>query len=166
MSWMPFSVRVLLLIFAFLNSSDPCCRLQFLRGSPGAVPRGHPGAPEHKGPGNIGGRPIILEYRDRTTVDRPWKHLPPPSSRQPHRAEAVGQALQGEALCRGQVRTSTAPVPRDIPRAGNERDPWVSITDLCCRFVSPSIAQKYDFEVPQYEGIDQVVEVDANGQKL
>lgn len=27
------------------------------------------------------------------------------------------------------------------------------------RFVSPSIAKKYDFEVPKYEGTDQVVEV-------
>ncbi|KEY65715.1 hypothetical protein S7711_05546 [Stachybotrys chartarum IBT 7711] len=34
------------------------------------------------------------------------------------------------------------------------------------RFVSPSIAKKYDFEVPAYEGIDQVVEVDTAGQKL
>ncbi|KAJ0122960.1 NAD(P)H-hydrate epimerase [Diaporthe amygdali] len=34
------------------------------------------------------------------------------------------------------------------------------------RFVAPAIAKKYDFEVPEYEGIDQVVEVGANGQKL
>lgn len=33
-------------------------------------------------------------------------------------------------------------------------------------FVAPSIAKKYDFDVPQYEGIDQVVEVGSNGQKL
>lgn len=54
----------------------------------------------------------------------------------------------------------------DRPGLGNKRCLWMSITDLSCRFVSPSIAQKYDFELPQYEGIDQVVEVDANGQKL
>lgn len=40
------------------------------------------------------------------------------------------------------------------------------ITDSPRRFVPPSIAQKYDFGLPRYEGIDQVVEVDANGQKL
>ncbi|KAI9904197.1 hypothetical protein N3K66_000726 [Trichothecium roseum] len=34
------------------------------------------------------------------------------------------------------------------------------------RFVPPSIAKKYDFQVPQYEGIDQIVEVSSNGQKL
>ena len=34
------------------------------------------------------------------------------------------------------------------------------------RFVSPTIAKKYDFELPEYEGIDQVVEVGAGGQKL
>ncbi|ETS73960.1 NAD(P)H-hydrate epimerase [Pestalotiopsis fici W106-1] len=34
------------------------------------------------------------------------------------------------------------------------------------RFVSPSIAKKYDFEVPKYEGLDQIVEISPNGQKL
>ncbi|ROT41076.1 YjeF N-terminal domain-like protein [Sodiomyces alkalinus F11] len=34
------------------------------------------------------------------------------------------------------------------------------------RFVSPKIARQYDLDLPQYEGIDQVVEVDHNGQKL
>ncbi|KAK9418962.1 putative NAD(P)H-hydrate epimerase [Seiridium unicorne] len=34
------------------------------------------------------------------------------------------------------------------------------------RFVSPSIAKKYDFEVPEYQGLDQIVEVSTAGQKL
>jgi len=34
------------------------------------------------------------------------------------------------------------------------------------RFVSPDIQEKYDLELPEYEGIDQIVEVGANGQKL
>ncbi|KZL85963.1 ai-bp family protein [Colletotrichum incanum] len=34
------------------------------------------------------------------------------------------------------------------------------------RFVSPGIAEKYNLNIPQYEGIDQVVEVDNTGQKL
>ncbi|KAK7418657.1 hypothetical protein QQX98_003847 [Neonectria punicea] len=34
------------------------------------------------------------------------------------------------------------------------------------RFVSPSIAKKYDLEVPEYVGVDQVVEVGSTGQKL
>jgi NAD(P)H-hydrate epimerase len=34
------------------------------------------------------------------------------------------------------------------------------------RFVSPMIAKKYDFEVPEYEGLDQVVEVAADGHRL
>ncbi|KAK3331450.1 YjeF N-terminal domain-containing protein [Apodospora peruviana] len=34
------------------------------------------------------------------------------------------------------------------------------------RFVTPAIARKYDFDLPEYEGIDQVVEVGPNGQKL
>ena len=35
-----------------------------------------------------------------------------------------------------------------------------------CRFVSPDIAEKYDLFLPAYEGIDQVVEVGSNGEKL
>ncbi|KAL2062188.1 hypothetical protein VTL71DRAFT_6454 [Oculimacula yallundae] len=34
------------------------------------------------------------------------------------------------------------------------------------RFVSPDIKKKYDLDLPDYEGIDQVVEVGINGQKL
>lgn len=34
------------------------------------------------------------------------------------------------------------------------------------RFVSPDIKEKYDLYLPEYEGIDQVVEVGKNGQKL
>ncbi|KAI9172306.1 NAD(P)H-hydrate epimerase [Paramyrothecium foliicola] len=34
------------------------------------------------------------------------------------------------------------------------------------RFVSQSIAKKYDFEVPNYPGIDQVVELEPSEQKL
>lgn len=33
-------------------------------------------------------------------------------------------------------------------------------------FVTPAIAKKYDFDLPEYEGIDQIVEVGPNGQKL
>jgi len=34
------------------------------------------------------------------------------------------------------------------------------------RFVSPGIKEKYDLDLPDYEGIDQIVEVGGNGQKL
>ncbi|KAK4247628.1 YjeF N-terminal domain-containing protein [Corynascus novoguineensis] len=34
------------------------------------------------------------------------------------------------------------------------------------RFVAPGIAKKYDFDVPAYEGVDQVVEVGPEGLKL
>jgi hypothetical protein len=34
------------------------------------------------------------------------------------------------------------------------------------RFVSPDIAKKYDLQIPEYVGIDQVVEIDNNGLKL
>jgi len=34
------------------------------------------------------------------------------------------------------------------------------------RFVSPDIAQKYNLDIPEYNGIDQVVEIDADGHRL
>jgi len=34
---------------------------------------------------------------------------------------------------------------------------------MVSRFVSPGIKNKYDLELPEYEGIDQVVEVDGEG---
>jgi len=43
---------------------------------------------------------------------------------------------------------------------------WLEVTDSQNRFVTPSIAKKFDFEVPEYKGIDQVVEVEVSGQKL
>lgn len=36
----------------------------------------------------------------------------------------------------------------------------------CDRFVSPSIAKKYNFDVPPYQGIDQIVEIGPSEQKL
>lgn len=32
--------------------------------------------------------------------------------------------------------------------------------------MAPAIAKKYEFDVPEYDGIDQVVEVGISGQKL
>ncbi|KAJ1336068.1 NAD(P)H-hydrate epimerase [Microdochium nivale] len=34
------------------------------------------------------------------------------------------------------------------------------------RFVSPAIAKKYDLEIPDYQGLDQVAEVPSRGQEL
>jgi len=42
----------------------------------------------------------------------------------------------------------------------------LSVADGKSRFVPPAIVEKYDFDLPEYEGVDQVVEVGSNGQKL
>jgi NAD(P)H-hydrate epimerase len=34
------------------------------------------------------------------------------------------------------------------------------------RFVAPAVAEKYGFDLPPYEGLDQIVEVGFDGQKL
>jgi hypothetical protein len=33
------------------------------------------------------------------------------------------------------------------------------------RFISPDIAKKYDLHIPEYLGVDQVVELDNHSQK-
>jgi len=52
---------------------------------------------------------------------------------------------------------------RCVPRSVGGRPGVIDTPD---RFVSPTIAAKYGFEVPEYEGVDQVVEVSSVGQKL
>lgn len=42
----------------------------------------------------------------------------------------------------------------------------VGLLNIKYRFVSPSIAEKYGFELPSYDGLDQVAEVGSSGQKL
>ena len=34
------------------------------------------------------------------------------------------------------------------------------------RFLPPSVAAKYDVEMPAYQGVDQIVELDQNGHRL
>ena len=34
------------------------------------------------------------------------------------------------------------------------------------RFLPPSVAEKYGLEMPAYEGVDQIVELDQNGHRL
>lgn len=34
------------------------------------------------------------------------------------------------------------------------------------RFLTPDIAQKYGLDIPDYQGVDQVVEVDVEAGKL
>jgi len=40
------------------------------------------------------------------------------------------------------------------------------LLNFLVRFVAPEIAKKYGFDVPAYEGIDQIVEVGPEGLKL
>jgi NAD(P)H-hydrate epimerase len=32
--------------------------------------------------------------------------------------------------------------------------------------VPPSIAKKYDFDIPEYHGLDQVVELSSGGERI
>lgn len=41
-----------------------------------------------------------------------------------------------------------------------------SMANVTSRFVSPDIAKKYDLDLPEYEGVDQIVELGKNGEKL
>ncbi|KAF5490088.1 NAD(P)H-hydrate epimerase [Colletotrichum siamense] len=86
-----------------------------------------------------------------TSVDAPssWNiEDGPPSS-------GLGSSFHPEVLV-----SLTAPKPLVKHFKGRH------FANLGSRFVSPGIAEKYNLDLPQYEGIDQVVEVDNNGQKL
>lgn len=34
-----------------------------------------------------------------------------------------------------------------------------------CRFVPPSVSEKYNLDVPEYQGVDQIVELPLTGQE-
>jgi NAD(P)H-hydrate epimerase len=54
---------------------------------------------------------------------------------------------------------------RYVPRPASPLVVLFALT-VRARFVAPAIAKKYDFDVPAYEGLDQVVEVGPEGLKL
>jgi NAD(P)H-hydrate epimerase len=69
--------------------------------------------------------------------------------------------------------------PSDGPGKGYNPDALISLTApkplvkwfkgrhfVGGRFVSEEIAEKYGFDIPSYKGSDQVVEVEASGEKL
>lgn len=35
---------------------------------------------------------------------------------------------------------------------------------MSLRFLPPSVAEKYDLDMPKYEGVDQILEVDGSEQ--
>lgn len=53
---------------------------------------------------------------------------------------------------------------RDLNRS--RRDIYLLGANERGRFVSPDIKEKYDLELPEYEGIDQIVEVGSSLEKL
>jgi len=97
---------------------------------------------------------------------------------------AVIQALQESAV---PVTSVDAPSswdieqgpPQDGPGSGFQPAVLVSLTApkplvkhfkgrhfVGGRFVTPDIQEKYDLDLPDYQGIDQVVEIGSNGRKL
>jgi NAD(P)H-hydrate epimerase len=54
---------------------------------------------------------------------------------------------------------------RYVPSSTPPLNRSVSLT-VRLRFVAPGIAKKYGFDVPAYEGVDQIVEVGPEGLKL
>jgi hypothetical protein len=42
----------------------------------------------------------------------------------------------------------------------------LSANHFSCRFLSKAIAEKYDLDLPEYQGIDQIVEIGGQSQKV
>ncbi len=94
-----------------------------------------------------------MEYRRRTACFRTRIDFQSASIGELDGSKAACEVLQGKAFHWWQVS--------DIDQTSS-----CMVVDFLNRFVSPDIRKKYDLELPEYEGIDQIVEVGSNGQKL
>ena len=127
-------------------------RIQLLGRGPGAVSRGDQGSARDKAFRHLRGCSVVVGYREWPTKLRSGQLLHAYRARQLDRPKATRQVLQGSSFHWRPVR-----VPRNQLRL---------LTNLASRFVSPSMANKYGFSIPVYEGVDQVVEVSTGGERL
>lgn len=129
-------------------------RIQLLWSSPGTFPRRHPGARRSQGAGHFGRRPLRVGHRDRPAQLRAGQCLHAHGTCEPHCSQTARKTFRGTAF-----RRRTVSVP------WSEQGEHVS-TDERKSFVPPSIAKKYDFDMPTYDGIDQIVEIATTGGKI
>ena len=128
-------------------------RIQFFRRSPRTFPVRNQSPEGNYYSSDLRRCTFLVGYRKRASKWRAWEGLLSNCPSEFNGAEAVGKVLSRQTFPRRKVDLSAFAL-------------------LCTlltffRFVSPEIAQKYDLELPEYDGIDQIVELDPKtGQKL
>lgn len=90
-----------------------------------------------------------MEHRRWPASIRPGCQIPPSNSDQSDCSEAAGQALHGHTFRWWKV---SGPLPQESPL------PCI-MGSSSARFVPQSVAEKYDLDIPDYQGVDQIVEI-------
>ena len=98
-----------------------------------------------------------MEYRGRSTKRRPRCEVSAGDTDQLDSTKAIGEAFQRKAFCRWQVGALLFLLP------GNDLD-LVALLLILARFLPPSVAEKYELDIPKYHGIEQIAEVQEPGR--
>lgn len=103
-----------------------------------------------------------MEHRRRTSGIRPGSQIPAGNSNQSDGAKAARQALHGHAFRRWKVIPPLLPPPPPPPPA----EGFITLFRIIgssYRFIPRSVAEQYDLDIPDYEGVDQIAEISGNG---
>ena len=97
-------------------------------------------------------RTIIMEYRRRPAGIRSRGQIPSRDSDQSDCTKAACQAFHRHPFCWWKVKPTSLSLSR-----------LSCITGLFDRFIPQSVAEKYDLDIPDYQGVDQIVEISSTG---
>ena len=93
-----------------------------------------------------------MEYRRWSASVRPWCQIPPSNSDQSDCTETTSEVLHGHAFRWWKVVYIS--------------DSTIFIAVAClpsARFLPQSVAEKYNLDIPDYQGVDQIAEVSGYG---
>lgn len=129
----------------YINDNPQSCRFFFLWRSPRTFSHCHQSARGNKTSRDVGGRTFIVEYRRGAAAFWARSQIHARHVGEPNRSKAIGKVVQGQALHWWQVSRFRGAV--------------VFVLTAGPRFVSPDIKKKYDLDLPEYSGVDHIVEV-------
>ena len=93
-----------------------------------------------------------MEYRRRSASIRSRCQIPSSDSNQPDCTKAACQAFHRHAFRWWKVKPASVLLSR-----------LFCITGLSDRFIPQSVAEKYDLDIPDYQGVDQIAEITGTG---
>ena len=89
-----------------------------------------------------------MEYRKRSASIGSRCQIPSRDSNQPDCTKAACQAFYGYPFCWWKVKPTSLSLSR-----------LFCVTGLFDRFIPQSVAEKYDLDIPDYQGVDQIAEI-------